>query len=290
MKKQVAKKHDNLKIDITNLKNSQKNATKNRDIEKINFLKEELETATNRIHIQDAEMETATNRIHKQNVELEKSAKLSAIGLLSSQIAHDLRSPLAIIESALWLLRQDSLTKEQTDKLCVIDRAINKMKSEIDRTLSFVRNTPLEIEMCLISDIIQSTLSNISLPKSVKIRTINCDVRIHCDPKKLEIVFTNLFNNASDAMSKSGDITIEVLENQNSTIIKIRNSGPTIPKEILPKLFAPLFTTKRSGTGLGLSSCRSIITQHAGTITASRDPTVFTIDIPKNLPSIVENE
>ncbi len=276
MKKQIVKKQDNLKIDITNLKQSQKDAIENNNIEKINFLKEELETAT--------------NRIHKQNAELEKSAKLSAIGLLSSQIAHDLRSPLAIIESALWLLRQNNLTEEQSDKLHAIDRAINKMKSEIDRTLNFVRNTPLEIELCLISDIIQSTLSNINLPKSVKIKTINCDVKAHCDPKKLEIVFTNLFNNASEAMSKSGDITIEVLENQNSTIIKIQNSDPTIPKEVLPKLFAPLFTTKRNGTGLGLSSCRSIITQHAGTITASRDPTVFTINIPKNLSSIAENE
>lgn len=287
MKKQLVKKHDNL-IDITEQEQIQKNATKSNNIDKINFLKAELEIAANQIQVQDAELETAANRIQVQNEEMEKSAKLSAIGLLSSQIAHDLRSPLAIIESALWLLRQNSLTEEQVDKLRVIDRAINKMKSEIDRTLSFVRNTPLEIQMCLISDIIQSTLSNINLPKSVRVKTINCDGMIACDPKKLEIVFTNLFNNAADAMSKSGDLVIEVIENQNSNIIKIQNSGPTIPKDVLPKLFVPLFTTKQNGTGLGLSSCRNIITQHAGTITASREPTVFTIEMPKNLASIVE--
>jgi len=271
-------KRDNLRVN-TNLKQAQKDTTKNNNIEKtnekINFLNEELKIASERIHVQDAE--------------LEKSAKLSAIGLLSSQIAHDLRSPLAIIESSLWLLRQKDLTDYQIDKLDAIDRAVNKMKSEITRTLSFVRNTPLEIKTCLISDIIHSTLSNINLPKSVRMKIVNGNVKIDCDPKKLEIVFTNLFNNAVEAMSKSGDISIEVIENQNSTTIKIQNSGPTIPEDVLPKLFAPLFSTKQVGIGLGLSSCRNIIAQHAGTITASREPTVFTITIPKNLSSIVES-
>lgn len=64
-------------------------------------------------------------------------------------------------------------------------------------------------------------------------------------------------------------------------VIEFENSGPDIPPDIFPKIFEPLFTTKHGGTGLGLPTCKSVIEQHGGTITAKNNPTTFTIQLPK---------
>ncbi len=62
--------------------------------------------------------------------------------------------------------------------------------------------------------------------------------------------------------------------------IKVRDSGPGIPKEHLERIFEPMFTTKKTGTGLGLVICKSIIEQHGGSISVSNKPTTFTIKLP----------
>jgi two-component system sensor histidine kinase HydH len=85
---------------------------------------------------------------------------------------------------------------------------------------------------------------------------------------------------------KKGDITVEITDepSDENVIIKVVDTGIGIREDIMEKIFDPLFTTKQVGTGLGLSSCKSIIDQHGGTISASSKigrGTTFTIKIPK---------
>jgi two-component system sensor histidine kinase HydH len=83
-----------------------------------------------------------------------------------------------------------------------------------------------------------------------------------------------------------GKITIEISDDANDdefAIIRVTDTGIGIPQEIIGKIFEPLFTTKQVGTGLGLSSCKSIVEQHGGTVTASSvlgNGSTFTIRIP----------
>jgi signal transduction histidine kinase len=74
----------------------------------------------------------------------------------------------------------------------------------------------------------------------------------------------------------------------NKIITEIEDNGSGIPDDVISKIFEPLFTTKQEGTGLGLSSCKSIIEQHNGTITVKNNPTVFTIELPKD--PLIEEE
>jgi len=93
---------------------------------------------------------------------------------------------------------------------------------------------------------------------------------------------SNLVKNASQAIEGNGKISIRIIDKKDNVFIEIEDSGSGIPESVLPKIFEPLFTTKQSGTGLGLASCNSIVERHGGALTVRNNPTVFTIRLPKN--------
>jgi len=91
-----------------------------------------------------------------------------------------------------------------------------------------------------------------------------------------------LITNAIQAIGEnSGEITIHIKENQGKITCEVIDSGPGIPQDKIGMVFEPLFTTKQTGTGLGLSSVKSIIEAHAGTISVTSPPTIFKIELPK---------
>jgi len=122
-----------------------------------------------------------------------------------------------------------------------------------------------------------------NIPPNIKINLPKNNITLRCDPKKLEAVFTNLILNAIDAVGDSGVIDIKATENENDVQIEFQNSGPEIPKDDIPKIFDPLFTTKQVGTGLGLSSAKLIVEQHGGKINVRNNPTTFVITMPKEV-------
>jgi signal transduction histidine kinase len=102
-----------------------------------------------------------------------------------------------------------------------------------------------------------------------------------CDSEKMQIVFSNVILNAIQAIGDNkGTINIRAKKKQNAIEIKIEDTGAGIAANIYEKIFDPLVTTKQEGTGLGLTSCKNIIEQHKGTISASNKPTTFTITLP----------
>jgi signal transduction histidine kinase len=82
------------------------------------------------------------------------------------------------------------------------------------------------------------------------------------------------------AIGEKGKIRIRIIKQGDWLVIEVEDDGLGIPNDILPKIFEPLFTTKQSGTGLGLSSCKNIIEQHGGTITVRNKPTTFLVKLP----------
>jgi len=225
------------------------------------------------------------NELSKKQNELIMAERLKSIGELASRLAHDLRNPLSIIKTTNEIIRVKTEKDEYsriTNNMNSINKAVDRMAYQIDSVLDFIRTRPLVPEKYSIQYIIEKTLETISVPENVTIDLEKNAAKITCDLQRISIVFTNLITNAIQAIGKnSGEIIIRIKENDDQVSCMIIDSGPGIPEDEIGKVFEPLFTTKQTGTGLGLASCKSVIEQHNGTISVYNNPTTFTIILPK---------
>jgi len=156
------------------------------------------------------------------------------------------------------------------------------MSHQIESVLDFIRTKPLEVSENSMQNIIKETIGTIKVPENIRINIPPTDAKLYCDSQRLSIVLTNLITNSIQAIGEnSGEIAISVKENNSQVTCSVVDSGPGIPKDKINKIFEPLFTTKQTGTGLGLSSCTNIVQQHNGKISVYNNPTTFTITLPK---------
>jgi len=227
----------------------------------------------------------------RKEVEAHKQERLSAISDLSARISHDFRNPMSIIKNTVELmnLKKDILDKQTIEHLNRMEKAVARIGHQIDEVLDFVSPRTLQLEKNSINAILNNAVLKINL-MNVNVSMPENDIIIICDSQKLEIVFTNLILNAIQAMNGAGSIHIRTTEQGKNITMEIKDSGPGIPKSLLPKIFDPLFTTRQIGTGLGLVSCKSIIERHGGTInvkTRIKNGTTFVILLPKIYQGIV---
>ncbi len=157
--------------------------------------------------------------------------------------------------------------------------------------LDFVRPSKLTIENNLLNEIISSAIEKIAKPDDIVINLPNNFVYVPCDFIKFEVMITNLIINAIQAMNNSGEVDILLSDDGKFATLQVVDKGSGIPKDVMPRIFEPLFTTKQIGTGLGLASCKAIVEQHRGTIhviSTVGKGTTFTIQIPKSNAVIQE--
>lgn len=248
---------------------------------KINKNLKEIERLDKEIRIQRNKLE---DEIREKTEKLIQTERLSAIGELAARVAHDLRNPLSVIKGSTELIKFRSKNNKEEfyeRQIGMIDRSINRMVHQIEDVLDFVKPLPINIKKNSLLETITSSAEKTKLPREITLKLPTNDVIFEFDKEKLDVVFDNILTNASQAMEGKGNITIRILEKSDQIVIEVEDSGPGIPKQILTKIFEPLVTTKQTGTGLGLSSCKGVIEQHGGEISVKNNPTTFTIKLPK---------
>lgn len=243
-----------------------------------------LERAKQLLREKQALLQTEFDR---KTSKFSNSEKFSLVGELSSKMAHDIRNPLSVIKIQVDLLKLRYSTQEDNillDSLGRMERAVGGITTQLDDVLHFLKERPLQFENNNILKILEESLFYIEKPENITIELPTSDITILCDGNRMQRVFTNIILNAIQAMNNNGVITIQAFEQNNDMLIEIKDTGPGIKDEYLPKIFEPLFTTKTGGTGLGLSICKKIIDEHNGFIAVKNNPTTFTVTIPKTQP------
>ncbi|MDE1861914.1 MAG: PAS domain S-box protein [Thaumarchaeota archaeon] len=218
----------------------------------------------------------------KEELETERAKRLMTIGEITSRFTHDIRNPLAIIHNATELLKIKNQGNREIEipVFDMIDRAISRISSQVDDILNFVRSTDIKKESCSLLEVIHSSLGKIRMSDNIAVILPEDDLQVYCDKVKLELILENLITNAIQAIDASkGTITIKVENKAGYDTVAVSDSGPGIPHDILPQIFEPLFTTKRSGTGLGLPTCKNLAEQHGWTIEVKL-PSTFIIRMP----------
>jgi len=227
--------------------------------------------------------ETLLTQVENKTAELVKSERLATIGTMASRIAHDLKQPLTIMQTYADMLTPEIIAKldyRDKEKWFRIQNSILDMNRIIEDVLDFARTTEIKKKKSSFLRILRLAINHVKSSYGVIINLPENDVSVTCDARKMEAVMSNMINNAVHALDGQGEIDVTVSANSKFVIIQVRDSGPGIPKENLEKIFEPMFTTKKTGTGLGLVICKSIIEQHGGSISVSNKPTTFTIKLP----------
>jgi PAS domain S-box-containing protein len=225
---------------------------------------------------------TDRKRMEEERRQLERKAqltsRLASVGEMASGIAHEINNPLTgVIGFAQLLLQEDLPDKVRKDVETINDGA-QRVANVIQRLLAFARQTKPQRTYVNINDVLNTTIDL----RAYHLQTSNIDVIKQLSPDlpltvadagQLQQVFLNLIVNAEIEMkllSGHGRLTVKTQEVDNTIRISFKDEGPGIAEENLERIFDPFFTTRQvgQGTGLGLSVCYGIISEHGGRIHA----------------------
>jgi len=226
---------------------------------------------------------TLLSEVESKSAELVKSERLVTIGTMASRIAHDLKQPLTIMYTYAEMLTPEILLKldsNDKEKWLRLHNSIFDMNRIIEDVLDFARTSVIKKEKSSLLSILRLAKNHVKSSYGIEINLPDNDISFRCDSRKIEGVLSNLINNAVQAIDGQGEIDVTMSSDSEFVTIQVRDSGSGIPDENLEKIFEPMFTTKKTGTGLGLVICKSIVEQHGGSISVSNKPTTFTIKLP----------
>ncbi len=284
-----------------------------------------LETQKRQTEKKNTQLEVALNKLKETQNQLVQSEKMASVGQLTAGIAHEINNPINFVSSNIKPLQRDlndllellSLYNDSIEKMNLKEEfeMVEKFKNEIDysflldeiqsllngidegakRTTEIVRGlrnfSRLDEGDRKLADInqgIDSTLLMLrnQLKNRIEVKkNLGSLPLLSCYPGKLNQVFMNLINNASQAIEGAGTIFIETKAGVNIIIVSIKDTGSGMSDDVIRHIFEPFYTTKDvgKGTGLGLSITFGIVQEHNGTIEVISNPgqgTEFIIKLP----------
>jgi signal transduction histidine kinase len=244
----------------------------------LGMLSQKLKSDKAKIENLNKDLEKNIDELQEVQSKLIQVEKLSALGRLTADVAHEIRNPLTSIGGFARRLNkkllQGSREKEYSD---IVVSEVDRLERILRDVLSFSRETKFNMEYQEINGAVREsfqTFSGICKEQSIEIEE-RLDLslpEILIDRDQVKQAVNNLISNAIDVMSSGGKLTVatymEEIHEVDYIVVEVNDSGPGLPVEALSMIFEPFYTTKEigAGTGLGLSICKKIIDEHNGLI------------------------
>ena len=224
---------------------------------------------------------------------LRKSERLTTLGLLSAEIAHEIRNPLTVIKLLFGSLglQYDEADPRNKDTQIIIEK-INQLEEIVSKVLSFGKAPEDLHTVWSIDELIQDTLLLVRLKMQqhrivLNHKKTNAPIMVNASKGQLQQVFLNLIINAAEAMPDGGTLTIysivEKSPDEERIAVYFTDTGSGIPENIQEKIFESFLTDKPEGTGLGLSIVKRIMRTHHGDISVANSSSLGTtlrIELP----------
>lgn len=234
-----------------------------------------------------------TEALEQSQERLRQSERLASIGTLAAGMAHEIRNPV----NSISLAAQHALRYEKEISTS-LHKVLDMIAAEAKRCGAIIKNILLfaksEKTNKTLGDLNEVVEKAVNLVKSYSLSAkaeISLNLADGLNPvllnsTEIEQVIVNIVHNAIEASPAGVSVKLETHETPTGVILSIQDNGPGIPEELLSRIFDPFFSTKRKqgNTGLGLSLCHGIVTEHGGSLTvrsATNGGTVFNIEFPK---------
>jgi signal transduction histidine kinase len=231
----------------------------------------------------------ANKRIAENTQRLLRAEKLSVLGEITSQVAHELRNPITIIGGFARSLQKKKDAKDPDyEYVKIIAEETERVEKVLDNVLNFTKPKESQLEKVDLNQIVDQTLDmmegEINSDKITVMKYPHPDLpRVMVNPDQIQHALLNIFRNAIWAMPQGGILSFTTKKKDNFAKIEIKDTGFGIPKEHIDGIFDAFFTTKPDCCGLGLTISSEIIKNHGGFIVAESEKgkgAVFSVVLP----------
>ncbi len=233
---------------------------------------------------------TRLKRLEEQAV---RTGRLAAMGEVATELAHEIRNPLGSIEIFASLLSRDLAEGENRKLAENIVVGVKSLNAVVSNMLTFTRSVEVHPESLDINALVRETLGFLEPVLAAQEIELRQDLdeglpALELDPELFKQVLLNLAQNSVNAMEGGGTLSVstkgvQTEEGRRVLVMRVSDSGCGIDAQHLPRIFDPFFSTRRGGTGLGLSVVNQILEKHGGMISADSEPgrgTRMTIQLP----------
>jgi signal transduction histidine kinase len=236
----------------------------------------------------EAHVNALLTHVRSQERALQQAGKLSELGELAAEIAHETLNPLAGARGMLQVLARGAAPESLPDELRAIDRELRRVEEIVRRLVRYARPLEPHPRKVMLADVAEAAVRSARGAPGTQGREIRLTtapgLEWLLDPALLEQVLVNLLVNACEASSPGGLVELHVGCAEDTLRLEVRDHGSGITLEQRERLFRPFFTTKPQGNGLGLAVSKNIVEEHGGSIEASSDPqagTIFRVTLPR---------